>query len=54
MTAIDCPPDQVFSLEEIEKVLNSNISNSAVSISVALFTVGIVNSQASVAVCLSW
>ena len=24
VTAIDCPPDQVFSLEEIERVMNSN------------------------------
>ena len=61
VTAIDCPLDQVFSLEEIEKVeliifFCNNIIRSIIIMCILLVIIfaGLVDSQASGAVCLPW
>ena len=56
VTAIDCSPDQVFSLEEIERVYYANLyyyQEHDYSVNYIAFS-GIADSQACVGVRLPW
>ena len=59
MTAIDCPPDQIFSLEEIERVYYASLyyyqeHNINIVLIIIIAFSGIVDSQACVGVRLPW